>query len=186
MKSKLEVLFEEWRDDAVGQSTPWIKAGDVIRSMKKTLETCERESRGEIMAHKDGKSVILADGSLGKLNRNQPEASNTIENFCFIPGLCACRIADKRAGCFAREVHRPRISDQRLHHGCARQHMCTLACEWPLPGPIEGCDLNAPSDLLRTMAVVLWSSCRRIKREGRAAGPRNRHNCENTQRHRFP
>lgn len=72
MKTKLEVLFEKWRDEAVDQSVPWMKAGDVVRAMKKTLETCERESRGEITAHKDGKSVVLNDGSLGELKRNQP------------------------------------------------------------------------------------------------------------------
>ena len=62
MKAKLEPLFEEWRADAVGANVPWNKAGDVVRSMRKTLETCEREKRGEIKAHRNGTHFLAADG----------------------------------------------------------------------------------------------------------------------------
>ena len=71
VKNKLEVLFEQWRDDAVGQGVPWMKAGDVIRAMKKTLDTCEREKRGEVKALPDGRNVVAQDGTQGELYLNQ-------------------------------------------------------------------------------------------------------------------
>ena len=71
MNVKLQELFEGWRDDAVNASTPWMKAADVIRSMKKTLEKCEREMRGEIKPCEDGKNVVI-DGVQGELYLKQP------------------------------------------------------------------------------------------------------------------
>ena len=133
MKNKIEALFEEWRYETVEKNVSWMKGVDVVRAMRKTLETCERESRGEITAHKDGKSVVLKDGSQGELKRNQPvsitEAPSAVSNGTQSDCCCTRRITDKRTGCCAREVHRPRIPDQRLHHRCARQHVCTLGCE---------------------------------------------------------
>lgn len=62
VKSKLEPLFEEWRDDADGGNVQWMKAGDVVRAMKDTLKTCEEEERGEVKAHPDGVHFLADDG----------------------------------------------------------------------------------------------------------------------------
>ena len=126
VKNKLEVLFEQWRDDAVGQGVPWMKAGDVIRAMKKTLDTCEREKRGEVKALPDGRNVVAEDGTQGELNLINPRlppsccsARATTNVLCFVlPGVS--RITDQRVGRFARQVYCPRIPDQRLHHRCVR------------------------------------------------------------------
>jgi len=67
VKSKLEPLFEEWRDDADGGNVQWMKAGDVVRAMKDTLKTCEEEERGEVKAHPDGVHFLADDGrSIGE------------------------------------------------------------------------------------------------------------------------
>ena len=62
VKSKLEPLFEDWRDDADGGNVQWMKAGDVVRAMKDTLKTCEEEERGEVKAHPDGVHFLADDG----------------------------------------------------------------------------------------------------------------------------
>lgn len=124
VKDKLMPLFEEWRADALGQNVPWSKAGDVVRAMRKTLDTCELERRGEIKIHPEGTHFLADDGrskggehSLRKIVPRTQRCHSVRANTnlrIVLPVLwrCVlCRLPHERPGRHGREVQDSRIPD---------------------------------------------------------------------------